>query len=103
LDLIRQYNEKYKPKGLVWRVAENFEAEPGFLAAAKAIRDGKIGDVNFFKAAAVNYVNKDSKWYKTPWRTVPDVSRRSSLLKPEPGLTCSFFSSSIKEASWYVR
>ncbi|KAL4259216.1 Gfo/Idh/MocA-like oxidoreductase N-terminal domain-containing protein [Pleurotus pulmonarius] len=72
LSLIAKYNEEYKPKGLVWRVAENFEAEPGYQAAATAIREGKIGKVSFFDVRVVNYIDKESKWYKTPWRTVPD-------------------------------
>ncbi|KAJ3522859.1 hypothetical protein NMY22_g11701 [Coprinellus aureogranulatus] len=72
LELIREYESKYKPKGLIWRVAENFEAEPGFQAAKKVIQDGRIGDVQFFRAVVANYVNQDSKWYKTAWRTVPD-------------------------------
>lgn len=59
--------------GLVWRVAENFEAEPVYRAAGEAIRSGKIGSVIFFKASVVNFIDKTSKWYKTPWRTVPDV------------------------------
>ena len=75
--LIREYEAKYKPKGLVWRVAENFEAEPGYHAARKAIQDGRIGKVTFFNARSVNWMDEDSKWYKTPWRTVPDVSRIS--------------------------
>lgn len=75
LELIRDVDTAYKPKGLVWRVAENWELEPGYHAAAKAIRDGKIGKVNSFNARVVGYVAKDSKYYKTPWRTVPDVSR----------------------------
>ncbi|KAI0342473.1 NAD(P)-binding protein [Trametopsis cervina] len=70
--LIKEYESTYKSKGLVWRVAENWEVEPGFQAAAKVIRDGKIGKVGFYNARVVNYVSKDSKWYKTPWRTVPD-------------------------------
>lgn len=74
LELIKTYNKIYKPKGLIWRVAENFEAERAVLAAADAIRAGKIGRVVFFRGAAINYINKDSKYYKTPWRTVPDVS-----------------------------
>lgn len=74
LELIRKYNEQYKPKGLIWRVAENFEAEPGVRIAADAISSGQIGDVVAFKALTVNYVSEDSKWYKTAWRTVPDVS-----------------------------
>jgi predicted dehydrogenase len=70
--LIATFKSQYKPKGLVWRVAENFEAEPGCQAAGKAIRDGKIGKVLFFNTQVLNYIDKESKWYKTPWRTVPD-------------------------------
>ncbi|KAI0089447.1 oxidoreductase family protein [Irpex rosettiformis] len=70
--LINDYEKQYKSKGLVWRVAENWEVEPGYHAAAKAIRDGKIGKVAFFNARVVNYMAKDNKWYNTPWRTVPD-------------------------------
>ncbi|PCH36825.1 oxidoreductase protein [Wolfiporia cocos MD-104 SS10] len=72
LELIKEYEEKYQPKGLIWRVAENLETETGYQAAAKAIRDGKIGKVVFYNARVVNYINRDSKWYNTPWRTVPD-------------------------------
>jgi predicted dehydrogenase len=72
--LIAQYETQYKPKGLVWRVAENFEAERGFIAAGRAIATGKIGKVTFFSSRTVNFIDKDSKWYKTPWRTIPDVS-----------------------------
>ena len=72
--LIGTYNQLYKNKNLVWRVAENFEAEPGYRAAAAAIRSGKIGKVIFFKTLVNNYIDKDSKYYKTPWRTIPDVS-----------------------------
>lgn len=74
--LIATYNSEYKPKGLKWRVAENYEAEPGFRAAGKAIRDGKIGKVVFFNSRTVNYIDKTSQWYQTPWRTVPDVRLR---------------------------
>lgn len=74
ISLIKTYNSEYRNKGLIWRVAENFEAEPGFRVAGAAIAAGKIGKVVFFKATVVNYIDKDSKWYKTPWRTVPDVS-----------------------------
>ncbi|KAJ7698931.1 hypothetical protein B0H17DRAFT_1049739 [Mycena rosella] len=71
ISLINTYNEKYK-KNLVWRVAENFEAEPGFRAAGEAIAAGKIGKVTFFKAAVTNHIDVDNKYYKTPWRTIPD-------------------------------
>ncbi|KAI0791483.1 oxidoreductase family protein [Irpex lacteus] len=70
--LINDYEKQYKPKGLVFRTAENWEVEPGYQAAGRAIRDGKIGKVAFFNARVVNYIAKDNKYYKTPWRTVPD-------------------------------
>lgn len=73
IELISRYERDFKPKGLAWRVAENFEAEPGYRRAAQAIKEGKIGQVRFFRLSAVGYVDKDSKWYKTPWRTIPDV------------------------------
>ena len=74
LEMIGTYHQLYKNKGQVWRVAENYEAEPGYRAAAAAIKSGKIGKVILFKALAMMNMNKDSKWYKRPWRTVPDVS-----------------------------
>lgn len=73
LALIEKYNSLYKEKGLIWRIAENFEAEPGFRAASAAVAAGKIGKIIFFKTTAVSYIGQDSKWYKTPWRTVPNV------------------------------
>jgi len=73
-DLISTYRQEYQPKGLIWRVAENYEAEPGIRKAAEVIRSGEIGQVIFFKAVVVNHIDKESKWYKTPWRTIPDVS-----------------------------
>ncbi|KAG1755291.1 uncharacterized protein EDB91DRAFT_1077261 [Suillus paluster] len=71
--LIAQYEAQYKPMGLMWRVAENWEVEPGHIAAGRAIAAGKIGKVTFFSSRTVNFMNKDSKWYKTPWRTIPDI------------------------------
>ena len=71
--LIAEYEATYKPKGLVWRVAENFEAEPAYQAASRIVREGKIGEVKYFNARAYSWVDEHSKWYNTPWRTVPDV------------------------------
>ncbi|KAI1786206.1 oxidoreductase family protein [Ganoderma leucocontextum] len=70
--LIREYETKYKPKGLVWRVAENFEAEPGYLAARRIVQEGKLGKITYFSARSYNWIDENSKWYNTPWRTVPD-------------------------------
>ncbi|KAF9447996.1 oxidoreductase family protein [Macrolepiota fuliginosa MF-IS2] len=72
LKLIADYETTYKPKGLIWRVAENFEAEPGYRAVGEVVRSGKIGEVQSFKAVVINYMDKESKWYKSPWRTIPD-------------------------------
>lgn len=80
LKLIADYNANYKPKGLIWRVAENFEAEPAFRAVGEAVQAGKIGQVQFFKTTVVNYLDQESKWYKTPWRTIPDVRAYSAKL-----------------------
>jgi predicted dehydrogenase len=79
LKLIATYEAEYKPKGLIWRVAENWEAEPGYTTAAQAIRAGNIGKVIFFSFRGVGYMDQESKWYKTPWRTVPDVRRSNPL------------------------
>ncbi|CAG7850410.1 SubName: Full=Uncharacterized protein {ECO:0000313/EMBL:CCA69637.1} [Serendipita indica DSM 11827] len=70
--LIKMYEAHYKDKGLIWRVAENFEAEPGLRAAGKAIADQKIGKVCFWNMQVLNNVETDSMWYNTPWRTVPE-------------------------------
>ena len=59
LDLIALYEENFKPKSLVWRVAENWEAEPGVRRAAQIIKDGRIGDVRFFRLTSVGYVGLD--------------------------------------------
>lgn len=64
---------RYKPKGLVWRIAENFECEPGVIAAAEVVKSGKIGKVAFFKYSCVTYIRQDNKYYKTSWRAAPDV------------------------------
>ncbi|PVG01641.1 NAD(P)-binding protein [Serendipita vermifera] len=72
IELIKTYEELYKPKGLVWRVAENFEAEPGLRAAGQAIAEQKIGKVCFWNMQVLNNVQTDGMWYKTPWRTVPE-------------------------------
>ncbi|CAK5267469.1 unnamed protein product [Mycena citricolor] len=71
IKLINEYEQKYK-RDLVWRVAENFEAEPGYRAAGEMIATGSIGQVKLFKANVSNYIDKNNKYYNTPWRTIPD-------------------------------
>jgi predicted dehydrogenase len=63
LTLIKTYLSDFKPKGLIWRVAENFEAEPGIRAIGQAIRDGKIGKVTHFAVSAEYYMSKGAPFY----------------------------------------
>lgn len=86
--LIEEYEAKYKPKGLVWRVAENFETEPGFQAAQRIVHGGKLGTIKFYNARAYSWVDTHSKWYNTPWRTVPDVSARRNAVISVHSRTC---------------
>lgn len=72
LALIEKWEKEFKPKGLIWRVAENFEVEPGVVEAARKIKDGAIGAVRSFNFSAVWSISQDNKYYNTAWRTVPD-------------------------------
>ncbi|KZO94736.1 NAD(P)-binding protein [Calocera viscosa TUFC12733] len=73
IELIKQYEKVYKPKGLIWRIAENWEVEPTFLWVKQALASGAIGKVQTFSLISINYVSPvGNKWYNTPWRTKPD-------------------------------
>ncbi|CCL99375.1 uncharacterized protein FIBRA_01393 [Fibroporia radiculosa] len=109
LKLIEEYETTYKPKGLIWRVAENHETESGYQAAAQAVKEGKIGKITYYNARVVNFVDKASKWYNTPWRTIPDYQGGFLLdggvhtvaalrtIMPSPLKTLSGFASLSKE------
>ncbi|KAF9652272.1 NAD(P)-binding protein [Thelephora ganbajun] len=73
IDLVRKYVLEYRPKGLIWRVAENFEYEPVYREVGQLIRGGQIGRVVGFSATGFIPTSKDNKYYKTDWRTVPDL------------------------------
>jgi len=70
--LITEYQEKYAPEGLHWRIAENFECEPAFIKAAEAIQAGRIGKISHWRLRQAGCIEPDNQYYKTPWRTVPD-------------------------------
>jgi len=73
VELIKTYEKVYKPKGLIWRIAENWEVEPTFLWVQAALAAGKIGKIQTFSLVSINYVSPvGNKWYNTPWRTKPD-------------------------------
>ncbi|GFZ44284.1 hypothetical protein JCM24511_02006 [Saitozyma sp. JCM 24511] len=70
--LVEEYTSKYQPRGLVWRVAENWEVEPGYVWAAEQIRSGALGKIHTFGLEAVLYVhNENNKYFDTEWRKSP--------------------------------
>ncbi|KAK1217814.1 hypothetical protein PQX77_019520 [Marasmius sp. AFHP31] len=71
LDLIKEA-APFVAKGLVWRVAENFEVEPVYVKVRELIAAKKIGEVQSFKASVKVYLDQTSEWYNTPWRTKPE-------------------------------
>ncbi|KAG8737653.1 hypothetical protein FRC10_007958 [Ceratobasidium sp. 414] len=72
LALIEKWETEFKPKGLIWRVAEQFEVEPAYAEAARKIKAGAIGEVRSFNYSVMNSTDKSSQWYNTAWRTVPE-------------------------------
>ncbi|KAG8731897.1 hypothetical protein FRC12_019517 [Ceratobasidium sp. 428] len=72
LALIEKWEKEFKPKGLIWRVAEQFEVEPAYVEAARKIKAGAIGEVRSFNYSVMNSTDKSSQWYNTAWRTVPE-------------------------------
>ncbi|KAJ9091460.1 hypothetical protein QFC19_009104 [Naganishia cerealis] len=73
-ELINQYEKDFAPKGLVWRVAENFAHEPGILRASEIIANGSgpLGPVLFYDLKMVIHVASGKKYHATEWRNVPD-------------------------------
>lgn len=56
----------------MWRVAENWEVEPGYVWAAERIRSGALGKIHTFGLEAVLYVhNENNKYFDTEWRKSP--------------------------------
>jgi predicted dehydrogenase len=76
--LLSEYHEKYKSRGLIWRVAENHEVEPAFVKAGKLIKDGKIGKVVLFSVKMVN-LSKGGERKAVVW---PIHSRQLTFAKP---------------------
>lgn len=75
IELVRKYVSEYRPRGLVWRVAENYEYEPVYQEAGQLIRGGQIGRLITFSATGFVPISKGDRSSKTDWRTVPDVSQ----------------------------
>ncbi|KAH8928545.1 NAD(P)-binding protein [Atractiella rhizophila] len=71
-EIIKIYKEKYEPKGLLWVTAENFGFETAILKAGEIVKSGKLGTIRHFSLEQYSFTPKSSKYYNTPWRTIPD-------------------------------
>ncbi|OWT39076.1 NAD-binding Rossmann fold oxidoreductase family protein [Cryptococcus neoformans Bt1] len=73
VELIEEYERDYKPKGLIWRVAENYAHEPALRFAGDILsKTPKLGPVLFWDIKFTAYVEDGSKYHATGWRTIPD-------------------------------
>ncbi|WRT68312.1 uncharacterized protein IL334_005288 [Kwoniella shivajii] len=71
--LIEEYEKEYKPKGLIWRVAENFAHEPVLREAGRLISSTQeLGPILHWQLSMQGYIEDGSKYHKTGWRTIPD-------------------------------
>ena len=92
LALVREYEEDWRAKGLVWRVAEgssstrrwistryqltsactDYDHEPIHKRARELLRDPRIGPVLYWDLQNQNYCPDGDKYQATAWRTTPD-------------------------------
>ncbi|WVR07447.1 hypothetical protein IAU60_004488 [Kwoniella sp. DSM 27419] len=73
LALIEEYETVYKPKGLIWRVAENYAHEPMLREAGKLLASTpELGPILYWQLRFEAFVEDGSKYHKTGWRTIPD-------------------------------
>jgi predicted dehydrogenase len=69
--LIAEYEAKYKPKGLVLSVAEQFRYDAGHEKARQIINSGTIGKLTAVHARIWQCIVPGNKWYETEWRKKP--------------------------------
>ncbi|KAM0755293.1 NAD(P)-binding protein [Meredithblackwellia eburnea MCA 4105] len=71
-ELVREFGELYRAKKQIWRVAENWEVEPGYLHVRELLAKQVIGKLYTFYLTATLFVdNENNKWFDTPWRATP--------------------------------
>ena len=58
IELVRKYVSEYRPRALVWRVAENYECELVYKAG-QLIRGGQIDRLITFSATGLIPISKD--------------------------------------------
>ncbi|WWC67114.1 uncharacterized protein I206_101021 [Kwoniella pini CBS 10737] len=72
LAFVKEFEDNWKPKNLVWRVAEDYDHEPIHKRAAELLADPAMGPVLFWDLQNQNYCPDGDKWQATSWRNVPD-------------------------------
>ncbi|WVQ81941.1 hypothetical protein IAT38_004068 [Cryptococcus sp. DSM 104549] len=71
--LVQEYEREWKPKGLIWRVAENYAHEPVLRFAGDLLANTpQLGPVLYWQLKFEAYVEDGSKYQATAWRTIPD-------------------------------
>ncbi|RXK40196.1 hypothetical protein M231_02470 [Tremella mesenterica] len=71
-ELVEEYEKRFKPKGLIFRTAENWAHEPVLHWAASKLREPALGPVLYWQLGLSNVVKPGSHWHATSWRTIPD-------------------------------
>lgn len=67
LEVIKTYRETFRPKGLIWAVAEDSRYDALYAETARAVRD-TIGPLKTLDFATQMVIGPDSDWLKTEWR-----------------------------------
>lgn len=72
-ELVEEYEKDWKPKGLIWRVAENFAHEPILREAGRILANTpELGPILYWSLNMEGNIPDGSKYHATSWRTVPD-------------------------------
>lgn len=69
--LIAEYEVKYKSKGLILSVAEQFRYDAGHEKARQIVSSGVIGELSTAHARIWQCIVPGNKWYETEWRKKP--------------------------------
>ncbi|RSH95811.1 hypothetical protein EHS25_000903 [Saitozyma podzolica] len=71
--LIKEYETFYEPKGLIWRVAENFAHEPMLHKTRTLLADPNsgLGSILYYQTSFIDFVPDGHRYQSTSWRTIP--------------------------------
>ncbi|KAF2170333.1 hypothetical protein M409DRAFT_35960 [Zasmidium cellare ATCC 36951] len=70
--LIAEHDAKYKSKGLILSIMEQYRFDEGHDNARQIVTDGTIGDLTAVHARVWNKVSPGNKYYETEWRKKPE-------------------------------